>query len=563
MNGGVKAGVIGACVVVLAAGGYGAYQLVGKGGVGGSPKPDPSATMISATPPTDPLALKQAQAFLDAWASGAAGYPKAAADTDAAATAQQALTSYSSGLGLSTIAFGKPLTAVPDPAVPNAVKVGFTVTAKVGGPTGHLWSYPDSLDVVQTNSGVTSVRWSSAVLYPKLGTGQSLKAGAVPAAPGTATVLASDGTPLTAAKYPSLTQIIPTIAGSAEGLRAVTGGSGGSGVVVTNAAGTTVSTVKVFTPATGGTITTTINASLQAVAEQAVVAPTLDGKPGSVVALDRTNGHILAIAYSGHSGNTAINAELAPGSTMKIITSAALFDDAGLNPSSPAPCTADVVADGQVFHNDSDITANPRTTIEQGFAESCNASFIKDGYDDLVHGSDATALAKEADDVFGLGNWDIGGGVETANPQVPMNPAGSNAAADLIGQGTVTMNPLVLASLAATVRDGAFHQPIILPGQPQPPAAKAMNPTTDGYLRQIMAFDANNSMGTAYPRMNQIPGSGAKTGTAEVGPTGNTTTNGWFTAYDDNISAAALVQGGTTGVGTAGYIVQSLLNADH
>ena len=560
MNGGVKAGMIGACVVVLAAGGYGAYNLVSTGSIGGSPKPNPSATMISATPPTDPVALKQAQAFLDAWASGSTGYPKAAAATDAAATAQQALTSYSSGLGLSTIAFSQAPTAAPDPAAPNAVKVGFTVTATVGG---HVWSYPDSLDVVQTNSGVTSVKWSSAVLYPKLQPGQSLKVGPVPAAPGTATVLASNGTPLTASKYPSLAQIIPTISSSAEGLRAVTGGSGGSGVVLTNASGSTVSTVKVFTPATGGSITTTINASLQAVAEQAVVDPTLQGKPGAVVALDRTNGHILAIAFSGHSGDTAINAELAPGSTMKIITSAALFDDAGLNPSSPAPCTADVVADGQVFHNDSDITPNASTTIEQGFAESCNASFIKDGYDDLVHGSDATALAKEADNVFGLGNWDIGGGVQTANPQVPMNPVGSNAAADLIGQGTITMNPLILASLSATVRDGAFHQPIILPGQPQPPAAQSLNPTTDRYLQQMMDFDANNSMGTAYPRMNQIPGSGAKTGTAEVGPTGNTTTNGWFTAYDNNISAAALVQGGTTGVGTAGYIVQSLMNADH
>ena len=563
MNGGVKAGVIGACVVLLAAGGYGAYNLVSTGNVAGSPKPDPSATLVSATPPTVPLAEKQAQAFLAAWATGPTGYAKAAADTRDPAAAQQDLTGYSSGLGLSSIAFGTVLTAVPDPTAANAVKVSFSVTAKVGGATGGTWSYPGSMDVVQSNSGVVSVSWSNAVLYPALKPGQLLKAGPIPAAPGSATVVASDGSPLTAAKYPSLADIIPTISHSAEGLKAVTGGTGGSGVEVTTATGAPVATAKVFTPGTGGVIKTTISANLQSVAEQAVVAPTLDGKPGSVVALDRSNGHILAIAFSGHSGDTAINAELAPGSTMKIITSAALFDDAKLTPSSPAPCTADVVADGQVFHNDSDITPNPNTTIEQGFAESCNASFIKDGYDDLVHGSDASALAKEADNVFGLGNWDIGGGVETANPQVPSDPVGSNAAADLIGQGTVTMNPLILASLAATVRDGAFHQPIILPGQPQPPAAQAMNPTTDRYLQQIMDFDANNSMGTAYPRMNAIPGSGAKTGTAEVGPTNNVTTNGWFTAYDNNISAAALVQGGTTGVGTAGYIVQSLLNADH
>ena len=562
MNGAVKTGLIGSCVVLLAAGGYGAYNLVSNGSITGSPKPNPSATLISITPPTDPQALKQAQAFLASWQAGPTGYAKAAAGTDAPAQAQTDLSGYSSGLGLSTISFAG-ATAGPDPAAANAVKVSFTVTAAVGGTTGGTWSYPDSMDVVQTNSGVTEVRWGAAVLYPKLAAGEKLKAGSIPAGPGQATVEAADGTPLTAAKYPSLAQIIPTIADSAEGERVATGGTGGSGVEITSATGTPVTTLKVFAKPTGGVIKTTIDASLQAVAEQAVLAPTLNGLPGSVVALNRSNGDILAIAFSGHSGDTAINAELAPGSTMKIITSAALFDDAHLTPSSPAPCLSSVTADGQVFHNDDDIVPNGNTTVEEGFAESCNASFIKDGYDDLVHGSDATDLAKEADNVFGLGNWDIGGGVETANPQVPMNPAGSNAAADLIGQGTVTMNPLILASVAATVRDGAFHQPIILPGHPQTPAAQAMNPTTDQELQQMMDFDAHNTMGTAEPRMNAIPGTGAKTGTAEVGPTNDITTNGWFAAYDDDISAAALVQGGSTGVGTAGYIVQSLFNADH
>jgi len=563
MNGAVKTGLVGSCVLVLAAGGYGAYNLVDSGSITGSPKPNPSATEISATPPSNPEALKLAQAFLASWQTGPSGYAKAAGDTDAPTTAQSDLSAYQTGLSLSTIAFGGVTAAGPDPAAANAIKVDFTVTAHVGGATGGAWAYPDSLDVVQTNSGVTSVRWGADVLYPKLAAGQRLKAGSIPAGPGQATVAASDGTPLTAATYPSLAQIIPTIADSTEGEQAATGGTGGSGVEITSSTGAPVSTLKVFTKPTGGVIRTTINARLQATAEAAVLDPALDGLPGSVVALDRTNGHILAIAFSGHSGDTAINAELAPGSTMKIITSAALFDDAGLTPSSPAPCTSDVVADGQVFHNDDDITPDAHTTVEEGFAESCNASFIKDGYDDLVHGSDASDLAKEADNVFGLGNWDIGGGVETANPQVQTDPVGSNAAADLIGQGTVTMNPLILASVAATVRDGAFHQPIILPGHAQPAAAQPMKPLTDQYLQQMMDFDAHNPMGTAYPRMNMISGTGAKTGTAEVGPANNVTTNGWFAAYDDDISAAALVQGGTTGVGTAGYIVQSLFNADH
>ena len=551
-----KAGIVASCTVLLAAGGYGGYYLT-RGGHG-----QQAPVVLSATPPAAPAAVAAAQQFLTAWQSGSGGYTQAAADTTLPTSAGSALSGYADGLKLSSIAFGGVTAGAADPSVRGAMKVAFTATATVGA-SHSTWSYPGSLDVVQTTAGHTEIAWSDSVLYPTLKAGQLLAVGSIPPAAGQATVEASDGSTLTAAKYPSLAGIITTIASSAEGLKAVTGDTPGVGVELTTAAGAPVSTVKVFTPATGGVIKTTINSQLQTDAEAAVVSPDLDGLPGSVVAVDRTNGHILAIAFSGKSGDTAINAELAPGSTMKIITSAALFDDAGLNPSSPAPCTNDVVADGQIFHNDDSIVPNAGTTVQQAFAESCNAAFIKDGYDDLVHGSDASELAKEADNVFGLGNWDIGGGVQTANPQVQADPVGSNAAADLIGQGTVTMNPLILASIAATVRDGAFHQPVILPGQPQPAAAQPLNPTTDRYLQQMMDFDAHDSSGTAYPRMNGIPGSGGKTGTAEVGPTGHVTTNGWFAAYDNNIAAAALVQGGATGVGTAGYIVQTLFNADH
>lgn len=148
---------------------------------------------------------------------------------------------------------------------------------------------------------------------------------------------------------------------------------------------------------------------------------------------------------------------------MKIITSAALFDRAGLAPDSTALCNTTRAASGQVFQNEADVPANPNATLLQAFAESCNTAFIKEGFDHLIHGGDDAAdLHDEAHDVFGFGSWSIGGGVQTTDPSVPATPSGGDKAAHFIGQGQVTASPLVMASVAATVRDGAFHQPVIL-----------------------------------------------------------------------------------------------------
>ncbi|MDX3515262.1 penicillin-binding transpeptidase domain-containing protein [Streptomyces caniscabiei] len=76
------------------------------------------------------------------------------------------------------------------------------------------------------------------------------------------------------------------------------------------------------------------------------------------MALDWRTGHILAIAQTGADGDIAINGIKSPGSTMKIITSAALFDKAGLAPGSPAPCTDSVTANSQSLHSDGSRTRN-------------------------------------------------------------------------------------------------------------------------------------------------------------------------------------------------------------
>ena len=569
MNRGAKAGVIGVCCAgLLGLGGYGAYNIIhgltGTSGDGtGGGGTGLAAQAQSTTPPAAAQAVKVAQAFLGNWQAGPAHYAVAANSTNSPSAAQSDLSNYQSGLKLSAVSFSQVTAAGPSASDPGATVVHFTVTAKVAGGT---WTYPGSLNVIQNDGGLASIDWSISTLYSGLSAGETLAAGPVTVtgsgAGPTATVLAADGTPLTAAKYPSLAGII-TALGTGSSATGSSGGSGGSGVEVLGADGSPQSVAKTFTAPPGLTVKTTIDPRLQAVAEQAVLNPVLHSLPTSVVVLDPATGHILAVANAnaGAEGDMALNYASAPGSTMKIITSAALFDMAGLTPQSPAPCHLSQEADSQSFTNESDVPQKLDATVEWSFAESCNTGFIYDGYKYLVqNNTDATDLSTEATQVFGLGAWNIGGSIPTSTAQVPADPTGSNNAADLIGQGQVEMSPLDMASVAATVSEGAFHQPVILPGLSTPGAATPMNQQTAQELRDMMRYDAHNSIGTASPRLNGIPSAGGKTGTAQVGD--GSVTNGWFTAFDDRIAVASMVLGGTSGVDTAGYVVEPLLQAD-
>ncbi|AOR30084.1 penicillin-binding protein [Streptomyces fodineus] len=549
MNRAVKIGLAGTCTALLALGGIGTYNILhslASGSAGDDSSQDargfdPSA--LSSTPPSDAEALKLTRAFLDNWAQrhldGAGGA------TDVPDTAAQALRGYTDGLHLKKLSFDHIVAAGPSSVTAGAAKVTFDVTAQVAGGT---WSYPSAVAVLKSTNGRLAVHWNNSVLYPGLGEGQSLTAGKLPAEPGDTKVVASDGkTDLS--RFASLRDIAATIGKNAK----PTGGTPGTGVAVVDGSGAGVKTLKAFTKGRPAVVGTTIDAGLQRVAEQAVKDAHLQQKPAGTVALDWRNGHILALAHTGDDGDIAINGIKSPGSTMKIITSAALFDKAGLTPNSPAPCTDSLTANSQLFHNDSGVRANPGSSLAQAFTVSCNTSFIKDGFHYLVHDGDSSALNDEAVNVFGMGNWSIGGGIATTDPSIPPDVQGGDQAAQFIGQGKVTATPLFMASVAATVRNAGFEQPIILPAQHQEAAARPISARTAGYLQSMMRGVATG--GTAAPRLGGLAGVGAKTGTAEEGDH----TNGWLTAYDSRIAVAALVEGGSSGVDSAGYVVRQLL----
>ncbi|GAA4916019.1 hypothetical protein GCM10023237_40410 [Streptomyces coeruleoprunus] len=164
--------------------------------------------------------------------------------------------------------------------------------------------------------------------------------------------------------------------------------------------------------------------------------------------------------------------------------------------------------------------------------------------------------------MFGIGlNWQMG--VPSWDGSVPAE-TGGEAAAQYIGQGTIQMNALNIASITATAKTGTFKQPVIVPrsldDREIAVAPRGLDGSAARQLRDMMRATATAPYGTATGAMAGVGGDkGAKTGSAEVDNQGQS--NSWFAAFADDLAAAAVVQAAGHGGDAAGPLVASVLKA--
>ena len=543
MRSGVKVAVVGGVFAVVAGGiGYGGYNLWqglsggaadGVGGMseGGGRKSGPvSSDEVEET----------AKKFLDAWATGS---PEEAAQlTNNAVEAGAAVANYRAGAGVSK--------AVITAGTPVGAKVPFTVNATVTYEgTSKPWTYTSELTVVRgLSTGRPLVDWQPSVVHPRLTKTTTLRTGAAK----TANIKAVDhaGRELTKEKYPSLGPILDELR-TKYGAQ-IGGKAGVETVLESNQAGTADSTLLTLTKGEPGKLQTTLDADVQAAAERAVK----QYSQASVVAIKPSTGEIRAVANNPAAGyNTAFLGKQAPGSTLKIATAALLLEKGLVGADRVAECPKNAMYYGRSFHNLRNFDLDGKS-FGESFARSCNTAFIK-LIDDV---RDDAALGKEARDVFGIGlEWQTG--VTTFDGRIP-EETGGEAAAQYIGQGTVQMNALNVASITATARNGSFKQPIIVPKDlDDRPIAKAARSLPDSVARQLRAMMRRTATsGTAADAMAGVDGDkGAKTGSAEVAD--QATSNSWFAGYAGDLAAAAVVQSGGHGGDAAGPVVAKVLNA--
>ena len=532
----VVGGVIAAAVVGAGVGAYALYDG------GASAEARTQATADHKAIKKGPLSATEVQTtakrFLTDWQSGKVA--QAAATTDKSTAATALLTGYTKNAHMKGI-------TVTEGARTGA-KVPFSVKCTVSYKgINKPMTYASSLTVVRSaKDGKPYVQWHASVVHPDLADGDTLVTGES----GTPPIKAydRDGGELTTAKYPSLG---PVLDGLREKFGKKAGGKAGIELQVIRGKKSKQSdkTLVELSKGTPGKVKTTLSPTLQAAAETQVGKQ----KNSSVVMMRPSTGEILAVANASHGFNVAFQGSLAPGSTMKVVTSTMLFEKNLITPDASHPCPKTYKLAGWTFHNDDDSEIK-KGTFKMAFGASCNNAFIN--FAPKLSNSDLTT---EAQQVYGLGmnNWAIG--VPTFDGSVPVQ-SGAQMGASLIGQGGVRMNPLNMASVASTVDTGTFHQPYLVSatvdGRTLAKASRTMSSTTQSELKEVMKYTAD--YGTAAEAMSGLgPDYGAKTGSAEVD--GQKKPNGWFTAYKGDLAAAGVVQAGGHGGDTAGPIVAALL----
>ncbi|MFE3874507.1 penicillin-binding transpeptidase domain-containing protein [Kitasatospora sp. NPDC059146] len=529
-------GVFTALVVVA---GYGAYNVLSAVS-GGSTDTGGGAASTTAKEPQAPPTAEQADAvakdFLAAWGRG--DLTVAAGLTDRPEAARMALASFHDNVSARALT----LTGTgPAPAgTPSEPAVGYRVRAEFDG-TAQAWEYESALGAVRASDGRVLVRWAPTVVHPKLAAGRTLAVKALPNPVSKPTD--RKGRPLDA--LPSLQSVLPQIA-PPDGAKAVTGQA-----VVLSGGGQEAEELFVLTPPSAPQVKLTLDADLQQVAEEAVKQQSANGKPASLVAVQPSTGNILAMAYAPQGGfNRAVGGGQAPGSTMKVITAAALLE-AGVTPDTAAPCK-ETTNSPRTWHND-EPGNHLDYSLSDDFIHSCNTGFIDKGLEKLQLGT----LGSVARDQFGLGlQWRIG--IPSRDATIPVPGNKDEAAAAYIGQGQIQVNSLLMASVAATVQSGTFRQPVLREDVKRVTAPGKLPSDVAQGLRSMMARTA--TQGTARTPMSGLGGQiGAKTGTVEAGS--GQATNSWFIAYRNDLAVAAEVEGGGHGNSAAGVAAAQVLKA--
>lgn len=361
------------------------------------------------------------------------------------------------------------------------------------------------------------------------------------------------------------------------------------------------------TPA-GGNVALTIDPKVQRAAYDAM---TSKGYSGSVVAIRPQTGEILAMVstpsydpnpLASHDGPTqksawnrldpntsasplidkAISSTYPPGSTFKLVSSAAALENGLIQPNSPVTAAPRItLPDGTTTlenYNGEACGSGSTVPFSVAFAKSCNGPFAQ--LADQVGGDKLRAMATAL-------------GMENPAQTIPM-PVAESDLGDLsdasalaqsgIGQRDVRMTPLQNAMIAATIANGGLPmQPHVvsqIQGQDlsvvdttdPDRGTRAFSASTASTLTQLMIGSENG--GTGSTNSGKIPGIqlASKTGTAEWGSTPKVSPpHTWYDAFgpvpNPQVAVSVIVEKGgnrgddATGSSVAGPVGRAVIAA--
>ena len=273
---------------------------------------------------------------------------------------------------------------------------------------------------------------------------------------------------------------------------------------------------------------------------------------GGVAVIRPRDGAVQALA------GLAVSAPQPPGSTFKIITTAAALQARIATPSSTYPIRTAATLSGVQLRNASGEACGGSLT--EAFTVSCNSVFAPLGA--KLGARRLVAMAR----AFGWG----------AQPRIPAaKPSTISAPSQLrddlalgaaaIGQDRDLATPLQMASVAATIAlEGRRVEPRVATIDPVR-ARRVLSPTVAREVRAMMVSVVHSGTGTAAA----IPGIevAGKTGTAELRPnsTNPKDADAWFVAFaptqHPQAAVAVMLVGAGFGGTTAAPIARQVLEA--
>ena len=333
----------------------------------------------------------------------------------------------------------------------------------------------------------------------------------------------------------------------------------------------------------GGNVDTTLVPRVQQAAWQAMASGCNGPCRGSVVALEPSTGKILAMVsapsydpnlLASHDTeeqgtvweqlrddpaspltNRAISERYPPGSTFKVVTTAAALQ-AGITENEQ------LTAAPQIPLPDSTATLEnyggtpcgnaPTASLREAFARSCNTAFVQLG---IRIGGDAL---RNAADAFGFDSPPAAIPLQVAESTVGLMSDAAAVGMSSMGQKDVAVTPLQNAMIAAAIANGGVvMQPYLVDRVEGPDLSEISTTAPSGQRRAVspeVATKLTDLMVGAEKFTQQngaIPGVeiASKTGTAEHGADPrNTPPHAWYIAFaparNPRVAVAVLVENG-------------------
>ncbi|MBL1073263.1 penicillin-binding protein 2 [Nocardia sp. 2] len=355
----------------------------------------------------------------------------------------------------------------------------------------------------------------------------------------------------------------------------------------------------------GGNVITTLNPAMQKVAYDQLTAK---GYTGSVVAIEPSTGRILTMVstpsydpnqLSVHDGaqaaearkaldqdpdqpmlNRAVSQTYPPGSTFKVVTTAAALANGIAKPDDQFTAASRITLPDTTTtlenYNGNHCGPGDGSTVSltEAFKYSCNTAFVELGI------KVGAAKLKDEAAAFGIGE----------HPSIPIPWADSSVGTiadgaalgqSSIGQRDVALTPLDNAVIAATIANGGVRMQPHLVDQLQAPdlttlkninamsVGQAVSAQVASQVTAMMIESEKNTQGGSQNRGYTIA---SKTGTAEHGSDPrNTPPHAWYIAFapaqNPKIAIAVIVENGgdralaATGGSVAAPVARAVLDA--